>query len=299
MPLLPFTLMELDADAFQLSLVVSSNYVAQSIGCIIMGKISDWYGRKIVMTMCLMASAVSYLFLTRAKSLLGFALARIISGSFGGLTPVMQSVVADVSKEVDRPKYLGRIMATFGLGFVIGPLIASFLSSFPTRQKIFFASFLPFTGFLLILFFSSETKKSYFIRRRTPSTDSSSLHGANSSGQSNSTSLEIFLLTLNGFALMYTFASETIYAMFIKDIYGYGEHTLSKLFAINGSLIGIFQIFFIKHLINLVGKHNTLALGNLMLSFIEGNRIKVILLTIHGPSETMKVVTYKMTKKMI
>ena len=218
---------------------------------------------------------------------------------FGGLTPVMQSVVADVSKEVDRPKYLGRIMATFGLGFVIGPLIASFLSSFPTRQKIFFASFLPFTGFLLILFFSSETKKSYFIRRRTPSTDSSSLHGANSSGQSNSTSLEIFLLTLNGFALMYTFASETIYAMFIKDIYGYGEHTLSKLFAINGSLIGIFQIFFIKHLINLVGKHNTLALGNLMLLFIEGNRIKVILLTIHGPSETMKVVTYKMTKKMI
>jgi MFS family permease len=278
MPLLPFTLMELGADAFQLSLVVSSNYVAQSIGCIVMGKVSDLYGRRVVMTLCLLASAVSYCFLSRATTLLGFALARIISGSFGGLTPVMQSVVADVSTSNDRPKYLGRIMATFGLGFVLGPMIASLLSSFSTRDKIFFASVLPFLGFLLVLLTGTETKKS--LRRRLPNELSSpskdTVHTGNaSSNRYNSspgspvptaTSWEVFLLTLNGFALMYTFASETIYAMFIKDIFGYGEHTLSKLFAINGSLIGIFQIFFIKPMITYAGKHNTLAIGNLMLS---------------------------------
>ena len=37
MPLLPFFAMEQGANAFQLSLVVSSNYVAQMIGCVLMG----------------------------------------------------------------------------------------------------------------------------------------------------------------------------------------------------------------------------------------------------------------------
>lgn len=133
MPLLPFTVMELGANAMQLSLVVSANYVAQSIGCIVMGKVSDTYGRKLVMNMCLTASALSYFFLSQAETLVGFGLARIISGSFGGLIPVMQSTVADVAVVADRPKYLGRIMATFGSGFVVGPGIAALLRSWTTR----------------------------------------------------------------------------------------------------------------------------------------------------------------------
>ena len=37
MPLLPFFILELGANAFQLSLVVSANYVVQMIGCLVMG----------------------------------------------------------------------------------------------------------------------------------------------------------------------------------------------------------------------------------------------------------------------
>lgn len=43
---------------------------------------------------------------------------------------------------------------------------------------------------------------------------------------------------LSGFLLMYAFATETIYAMFIKDSFGYGERILSSLFAFNGFFIG-------------------------------------------------------------
>lgn len=45
------------------------------------------------------------------------------------------------------------------------------------------------------------------------------------------------MLVLNGFLIMYAFATETIYAMFLKDSFGYGERTLSTLFAVNGKLI--------------------------------------------------------------
>ena len=97
MPLLPFYIMELGANAFQLSLVISSNYVAQMIGCLVMGRVGDKYGRRVNLMLCLSGSCLSYFCVSRVNSLSGVALARIISGSFGGLLPVMQACVADVS----------------------------------------------------------------------------------------------------------------------------------------------------------------------------------------------------------
>lgn len=293
MPLLPFTVMELGANAMQLSLVVSSNYIAQSIGCLIMGRVSDAYGRKVVMSMCLMASSLSYFFLAQAQSLTGFALARIISGSFGGLIPVMQSTVADTSPQPDRPKYLGRIMATFGLGFVIGPALSAVLHTWTTRQKIRLASFLPFCGFLLTMLVAQETKRnvrSFAFGSTATGSSSGNIALNGHSGallgsskkrpvsratspvkavpkESNTpTRPEVIFLVINGFAIMYAFATETIYAMFIKDSFGYGESILSTVFAMNGLFIGLFQIFLIKPLIGLIGKHATLALGNFMLA---------------------------------
>jgi MFS family permease len=365
MPLLPFTLMELGANAFQLSLVVSSNYVAQSIGVTIIGRVSDTHGRKVVMIMCLLASTLSYALLSQAESLVGIALARIISGSFGGLIPIIQSAVADSTNQLERPKYLGRIMATFGLGFVLGPAVSTLLVGWTTRQKIQVASILPFLGFLAIYFLGKETKKDvkpldicipllsedrssaeqsksiaadsanspptavlppsssksssdnstqsplsagrvlfrsvattsgtapYSItsssavgissvpnsdrlissplasRSLTPTKSFMSLASTNantSMKRSAPTPIEIYLLVLNGFCIMFAFATESIYAIFIKDSFGYGEGVLSTIFAINGLFIGLFQVFFIKPMISAIGKHATLAVGNIMLA---------------------------------
>jgi hypothetical protein len=148
MPLLPFYIMELGANALQLSLVISSNYVAQMIGCLVMGRVSDKYGRRIVLLLCLLASSISYAFVSKAKTLPGVALARIICGSFGGLVPIMQSCVADVSHVDDRPKYLGRIMATFGFGFVLGPAISAALPQLEMKHKIRVTHSYSLTGLL-------------------------------------------------------------------------------------------------------------------------------------------------------
>jgi hypothetical protein len=60
---------------------------------------------------------------------------------------------------------------------------------------------------------------------------------------------------------MYAFATESMYGVLIKDAFGYGEDTLSLLFAINGVCVGIFQLLFIKPMIDLFGKHMTLLVG--------------------------------------
>ena len=157
MPLLPFFAKELGANAFQLSLVISSNYVAQMIGCVVMGLVSDRYGRKTVMLCCLFAASIQFLGMSFSANLVQLAISRIICGIFGGLVPQMQSSVADVVVEKDRPKYLGRVTAAFGLGFILGPAFNALLSGLDIRTKIRIAFIFPFLGWLNTLFFVKET----------------------------------------------------------------------------------------------------------------------------------------------
>lgn len=266
MPLLPFYIIELGADAFQLSLVVSSNYVAQTIGCLVMGRISDSFGRKVVLITCLLASTISYFSVSHSKTILALALSRIISGSFGGLVPVLQSSVADVAPLEERPKYIGRIMACYGLGFVLGPAISVLIAKLPTNLKIRLASILPLIGLVSAILFAKEPKKNVrgLFTKKTTTKNKSTAKIVKK--EESPIELEVMLLVLNGFLTMYAFATETIYAMFIKDSFGYGHQVLSSIFAANGLLIGIFQVFLIKPMISKIGKHATLMIGNALLA---------------------------------
>lgn len=153
-------------------------------------------------------------------------------------------------------------------------MISALLPHLSIRNKIKISALLPLTGFLVAFAFFKETKVK--LDNQSESLES---HGTLSiSGTNKKTSplssdrkgqilgLPIMLLVLNGFLIMYAFATETIYAIFLKDAFGYGERILSILFAVNGLFIGIFQIFFIKPLVNTLGKHFTLIAGNLMLA---------------------------------
>ena len=163
------------------------------------------------------------------------------------------------------------------MGFVLGPGLSALLPGFSTRQKIRMSGLLPLTGFVIALLFFKETKKLEPMSRTTTniippsatSTSTSTSKKINVVGRSNKSlpvESSVMLLVLNGFLLMYAFATETIYAMFMKDSFGYGERALSTLFAFNGFFIGVFQVFFIKPMINMIGKHATLAVGNGLLA---------------------------------
>lgn len=268
LPLLPFYIMELGASALQLSLVVSANYLAQMVGCIVMGKVSDAYGRRPALLACLLASALSYYSVSHAHTVTLVAAARAISGALGGLVPVLQSAVADASTSKERPKYLGRVMATFGLGFVLGPAISTVLpESMSTAQKIRLGACLPLIGLVIAVLFAQETRPS-----TSPTVSATTVLGATSSnaagkGHANTAPLtrETGLLILCGFLNMFAFGTETIYAVFLKDTFGFGESTMSGLFAVNGLITGVFQVFLIKPLIAAIGMPSTLVLGNLLL----------------------------------
>ncbi|CAM9374022.1 unnamed protein product, partial [Sphacelaria rigidula] len=92
-------------------------------GCVITGNLSDVVGRKPVMITCLLGTVVSHIMVARSTTLKSVAWGRIIGGITGGLTPIAQAAVADVAPVQSLPKFLGRIQACVGLGFVVGPLM--------------------------------------------------------------------------------------------------------------------------------------------------------------------------------
>ncbi|CAN0125616.1 unnamed protein product, partial [Hapterophycus canaliculatus] len=96
LPVLPFFVMGLKATALQLAIVVSSNYIAQTFGCIITGNMSDVVGRKPVVIGCLLGTVISHIMVARSTTLAGVAWGRVVGGVTGGLTPIAQAAVADV-----------------------------------------------------------------------------------------------------------------------------------------------------------------------------------------------------------
>ncbi|AIT09185.1 major facilitator transporter [Candidatus Francisella endociliophora] len=102
------------------------------IGCPIIGELSDKYGRKIILMVALFTTCVSYVLSAYAiysHHYLLFVASRFICGLAGGAFEIAQAAVIDISSPEDKSKNLGYITMAASLGFVIGPVVTSFVST--------------------------------------------------------------------------------------------------------------------------------------------------------------------------
>ncbi|HUP26727.1 MAG TPA: MFS transporter [Candidatus Limnocylindrales bacterium] len=98
----------------------------------ILGQLSDKFGRKKILAICLTGTGIGYVLfaigiLARNIPLLFFA--RALDGITGGNLAVAQAAVADVTPPEKRTRNFGLIGAMFGLGFVLGPYIGGKLAT--------------------------------------------------------------------------------------------------------------------------------------------------------------------------
>ncbi len=110
---------------FQTSLLFSTYAVAQFISTPIIGKLSDRFGRKPLLIISLAGTVMANFLAGTASSAAMLFFARFLDGITGGNVSVAQAVVSDVIAPDKRAKAFGIFGAlTFGLGFVIGPVIS-------------------------------------------------------------------------------------------------------------------------------------------------------------------------------
>src|SRR5829696_5893061 len=120
-PLLPFYATTFGASPLIVGLLFASFSLAQLIASPILGALSDRSGRRPVLILSLIGTAVSFAMHAVAQSLTMLFAARIVDGLSGGNITTARAYIADITEEENRAKAYGVLGAAFGLGFMIGP----------------------------------------------------------------------------------------------------------------------------------------------------------------------------------
>ena len=123
-PLLPLYAASFGASALTIGTLEAAYPFLQLFGAPFLGRLSDRMGRKPVLLVSQLGTLVGFILLGFAGQLWILFLSRIIDGVSGANISTAQAVISDVTTERTRTQGLGLIGAAFGLGFIIGPVIA-------------------------------------------------------------------------------------------------------------------------------------------------------------------------------
>jgi predicted MFS family arabinose efflux permease len=95
----------------------------------IWGRLSDRYGRRPLLLLSIVMTAVGFLAYALANDFTWLLASRLFAGAATANIAIAQAYIADVTPPEGRARGMGIIGAAFGLGFVLGPAIGGLLSS--------------------------------------------------------------------------------------------------------------------------------------------------------------------------
>jgi len=111
------------ANGFQVGLLFASFSLAQMVFAPILGRWSDRVGRKPVIVISLLGTALGSFITGAAGALWVLFAGRLIDGASGASVSVAQSAITDIASKEQRARMLGLLGMAFGIGFVFGPAI--------------------------------------------------------------------------------------------------------------------------------------------------------------------------------
>jgi len=155
-------------NALGVGLLFTSFSMAQLIATPILGRLSDKFGRKPLLLLCITGSALSFVMMSLANTVALLFLARILDGITGGNGSIAQAIIADSSKPEDRAKAFGVLGAAFGFGFLFGPALGGVLGTISLTAPFWFAGGLAALSVALGLWLLPETNLHPTIQKKEP-----------------------------------------------------------------------------------------------------------------------------------
>jgi DHA1 family tetracycline resistance protein-like MFS transporter len=105
----------------------------------ILGLLSDRFGRRPIILLSSLGSAVDCAILALAPNLWWLFLGRLLSGATAASATASAAYIADVTPPERRGAAFGMVSAAFGLGFALGPAMGGLLAGFGLRVPFFVA----------------------------------------------------------------------------------------------------------------------------------------------------------------
>jgi len=157
LPLLPFYVQAQDGGAAIAGGLMSVYSAVQLVSGPVLGALSDRYGRKPILLICLFGTACAYLLLGLANSLLIIFLAVFIDGLTGSNLTLAHAYIADSTTPQTRSRGMSLAGVAFGLGLMTGPALGGLLSGYGLSVPALVASFLAFANTFLGWLFLPES----------------------------------------------------------------------------------------------------------------------------------------------
>src|SRR5512145_3024256 len=161
-PILPYFAARFSATPIVIGILQATYPLMQFIGAPILGRLSDRFGRKPILVISQIGTLAGFILLGFANTLTLLFISRIIDGLSGANMSTAQAAMADSTTEKNRTQGLGLLGAAFGVGFVLGPMIAYAvlaLSHDDYQAVAFAAAFFSFASILLTSFWFHETHR--------------------------------------------------------------------------------------------------------------------------------------------
>ena len=284
-PVLPYTVIEtLGLPASVMTMLLASFALAMFIANPILGRLSDHYGRRLVLFVSLGVSAAAHLWFALSSDILSMFAARIIAGFASGNTGVIQAMIADRTSAEKRAQYMGLLGAAIGVGFVAGPALGGLLShvgSGPVHQ----APFLLAAAFSLLALVMTLRLKAPPGGRLPPEQAEHGLQDRISMLVRSPLALYAAVALILNLAFAQVEAS---FVLVLRDYLGFGARETGWLFTYVGVCIVLVQAVLIRHIVKRVGEVGTMGVGSLLL--IAGQALTVLAVVGLLPGENYPLV---------
>ncbi len=220
----------------QLAWIVGIYSLLQLVCAPIIGRISDRVGRRPVLVVSILGTAVGFAILGAATTVTLLIIGRVIDGISGGNISTAMACIADSTSRKDRSRNMGIVGAAFGLGFVIGPALGGVLSKhFGLAVPFYFAAGLALVNAVLVIIRLPETLTPEV---RARARESASLGEVFRGGNAGTVIIALLsqLAGVTGFSVM-----TALFALYCSKRYGYDSAHVGYVLAYVGLLGALMQ----------------------------------------------------------
>lgn len=151
-PVAPYIVQRYSNDALMVTMLTVIYAGAQFFAAPALGKISDRVGRRPVLLVSVLGSAIGYFIFGLGGALWVLFLARLIDGITGGNISTASAYIIDVSKPEERTKNFTLLGMAYGIGFILGPALGGRLGQWNLNAPAYLAGSIFLVSTVLVYF---------------------------------------------------------------------------------------------------------------------------------------------------